>query len=158
LEMEEEHGTEDGLMADAKNDKDKITAASVKERLKSIKGTKADEEERNLLEEYLQLADKEANIGKQIKQQQVALEKAVWDKYPTLTDDEIKTLVVDDNWMKVLDDAVHTEMQRISQRLTQRIKELAERYEMPLPQQLEEVKALEEKVNAHLSKMGFVWN
>jgi len=52
---------------------------------------------------------------------------------------------------------VKTEMERISQRLTQRIKELAERYETPLPEQTEEVKLLEEKVNAHLAKMGFTF-
>ncbi|MBK7573361.1 MAG: hypothetical protein IPI10_17820 [Bacteroidetes bacterium] len=82
----------------------------------------------------------------------------VWKKYEKLSDDEIKILVVDDKWIKILYDAMHTEMQRISQRLTLRIKELADRYETPLPMQLVEVKTLEEKVNAHLAKMGFVWN
>jgi type I restriction enzyme M protein len=48
-------------------------------------------------------------------------------------------------------------MERISQRLTQRIKELAERYDTPLPQQTVEVAELEAKVSAHLQKMGFVW-
>ena len=45
-ELEEEHGSEEGLLADAKNDKDKITAANVKYRLKQIKTSKADAEER----------------------------------------------------------------------------------------------------------------
>ncbi len=49
-------------------------------------------------------------------------------------------------------------MVRISQRLTQRIKELAERFKTPLPMQTEEVKTLEEKGTAHLQKMEFVWN
>ena len=35
-EMAEEHGGEDGLLADAKNDKDKLTKASVAARLKEI--------------------------------------------------------------------------------------------------------------------------
>ena len=48
-------------------------------------------------------------------------------------------------------------MERISQRLTQRIKKLAERYETPMPKQTIEVAALENKVNAHIKKMGFVW-
>ena len=52
---------------------------------------------------------------------------------------------------------IKTEMERISQRLTQRIKELAERYETPLPQQTADVAALEQKVIAHLQNMGFVW-
>jgi len=51
---------------------------------------------------------------------------------------------------------VKTEMERISQRLTQRIKELAERYETPLPKQTTDVTELEEKVTAHLQKMGFI--
>ena len=49
------------------------------------------------------------------------------------------------------------EIEHISQRLTNRIKELAERYEMPLPEIDQKVLVLENKVNAHLDKMGFVW-
>ncbi len=156
--MEEEHGTEEGLMAEAKNDKDKITAASVKERLKKIKGSKTDSEEIKLLETYIKYSDKIGELNKIIKDAQKALEQKVWDKYTTLSEDNIKTLVVDDKWISHLENSVQNEMQRISQRLTQRIKELADRYETPLPVQLEEVKAFGKKVNAHLAKMGFVWN
>jgi len=154
-ELEEEHGAEDGLMADAKNDKDKITAASVKDRLKKIKGNRDDAEERKVLEAYLKLTDAQSELNRKIKEQQKALETKVWNKYKVLTDDDIKTLVVDDKWMQVLDNAIHTEMQRISQRLTQRIKELADRYENTLPTITQDVVDLEIKVAAHLKKMGF---
>ncbi|MCP4104099.1 MAG: hypothetical protein GY749_00940 [Desulfobacteraceae bacterium] len=86
------------------------------------------------------------------------LDKKVIERYKTLTKDEIKSLVVDDKWMANIEKAVKTEMERISQRLTQRIKELAERYETTLPQQTQVVADLEEKVNAYLQKMGFAWN
>ena len=66
--------------------------------------------------------------------------------------------MVDDKWMATIEQSVKTEMERISQRLTQRIKELAERYETPIPKQTAEVAALELRVNTHLEKMGFVWN
>ena len=46
-------------------------------------------------------------------------------------------------------------MDRISQALTQRVKELAERYDMPMPQMVNRVSELEAKVNRHLEKMGF---
>jgi type I restriction enzyme M protein len=49
-------------------------------------------------------------------------------------------------------------MNRISQQLTGRIKELIDRYDSPLPEIDKQLKDLEEKVNAHLTKMGFVWN
>lgn len=154
-ELEEEQGGEDGLLVDAKNDKDKVTAASVKDRLRKIKGSKADADERAVLETYLKLADTQSDLSKQLKELQRTLETRVWNHYKTLIDDAVKTLVVDDKWMQILDTAIHTEMQRISQRLTQRITELADRYEMPLPQQLNELTILEERVNAHLAAMGF---
>ena len=157
-EMEEEHGAEDGLMAEAKNDKDSITTASVKERMKKIKGSKDDAAEYKLLTEYLKLNDDKAELSNKIATLQKEMEDKVMAKYKVLTTDEIKTLVVDDKWMQYLDHSVHTEMQRISQALTQRIKELAERYEIPIPLQLKSIKDLEEKVNTHLTKMGYVWN
>ena len=46
-------------------------------------------------------------------------------------------------------------MDNISHRLTRRIKELAERYEIPLPQLNTTVAELTAKVDAHLKKMGF---
>jgi len=85
------------------------------------------------------------------------LDIKVIERYKTLTVDEIKQLVVDDKWMASIERSVKTEMERISQRLTGRIKELAECYETPLPKQTKEVTILEEKVNEHLAKMGFVW-
>lgn len=157
-EMEEEHSGEDGLMAEAKNDKDSITAASVKERMKKIKGSKDDAAEYELLTTYLKLNDDKTDASKKLTALQKDLEAKVIAQYPLLSIDDVKTLVVDDKWMQHLDHCVHTEMQRISQTLTQRIKELAERYETPMPKQLEAVKLLEEKVNTHLAKMGFVWN
>lgn len=156
--MEEEHGGEEGLLVDAKNEKDKITAASVKDRLKSINVNKSDVEEIALIKHFLKQSDKVTDLNKKVKLLQKGLEKKVLDKYKTLTNEEIKNLVVDQKWILHLENSVQNEMQRISQRLTQRIKELYERYEIPLPLQLNELKSLEGKVNDHLSKMGFVWS
>jgi type I restriction enzyme M protein len=178
-EMEEEHGGEEGLMADAKNDKDKITKAGVQKRLKELEknmpatellmaaesfsvygnspANENPEAEYEVLTTYLQLSEQEVETGRKIKEAQAALEKKVLWKYKALSVDEIKTLVVDDNWMATLERDVKTEMERISQRLTGRIKELAERYELPLPHIENEVEKLEKKVMAHLNKMGFAW-
>ena len=65
--------------------------------------------------------------------------------------------MVDDKWILTIEKTVKSEIDHISQRLTNRIKELAERYEMPLPEIDQEVNDLEGKVNRHLDKMGFVW-
>ena len=60
-------------------------------------------------------------------------------KYGKLTEDEIKTLVVDDKWLAALAAAVQGELDRVSQALTGRIRQLAERYATPLPQLTDEV-------------------
>jgi len=78
-------------------------------------------------------------------------------QYPRLSIDEIKTIVVEKKWMHNIAQRIRTEMDNISHRLTQRIKELAERYETPLPKLSSEVDELTAKVENHLKKMSFVW-
>jgi len=74
-----------------------------------------------------------------------------------LSEDEVKTLVVEDKWLTTLASDVQAELNRISRALTGRIKELAERYATALPKLTAEVEVLSGKVDAHLKKMGFVW-
>ena len=65
--------------------------------------------------------------------------------------------MVDDKWLAALDAAIHGEMDRVSQQLTQRVKELAGRYGTPLPQMVSRVAELGARVNNHLATMGFSW-
>ena len=156
-ELAEEHGGEGGLLEDAKNDKDKLTKLSVAARLKEIKADKDAAEERKALQGYLDLSEQAASIGTKLKGSQDALTEQVESKYPTLTEDEIKTLVVDDKWLTTIAAAVQGELDRVSQTLTGRIRQLAERYATPLPKLTDEVAALAERVDKHLKKMGAVW-
>jgi len=56
-----------------------------------------------------------------------------------------------------LENALTQEQERISQNLTQRIKELAERYETTLAALDAEALEASEKVKSHLEKMGWIW-
>lgn len=165
-ELEEEHNTEDGYFAEL----DKLNKANVLKRLKDLLTVKPKKEkqvlayaaepvsaygEQAVLRKYLKLLDEQTAISKKMKDALSELDKKVIERYKTLTIDEIKQLVVDDKWMTVLERDVKTEMEHISQRLTQRIKELAERYETPLPMQSNEVRRLEAVVYKHLGMMGF---
>ncbi|WP_407311946.1 type I restriction-modification system subunit M [Desulfosporosinus sp. SB140] len=152
-EMEEVHGGEEGYFAEL----EKVNKGNVKTRLKEIKQDKDTKEEREVLKTYLELAEKLANSNKQIKDAKADLDKKLYAKYPTLTEDEIKILVVDNKWMARIEQDIQSELDRISHRLTQRIKELAKRYESPLPVLTNEVEELEKKVAAHLERMGFAW-
>ena len=65
--------------------------------------------------------------------------------------------MIDDKWMAHLAAAVQAELERVSQTLTSRIRELAERYATPLPELTKEVETLAERVEEHLAKMGATW-
>jgi type I restriction enzyme M protein len=52
---------------------------------------------------------------------------------------------------------VHGELDRVSQTLTGRIRQLAERYARTLPQLIEDVATLNGRVEEHLKKMGAIW-
>jgi len=156
-ELDEEHGGEDGLLADAKTDKGKLTKASVKARLATIEDDTDAADERKLLKDYLVLVEKESAASKKVKEAQNALDGKVATKYGKLTADEIKTLVVDDKWLAALAVAVQSELDRVSQALAARIGQLAERYAAPLPKVTEEAATLAARVDEHLKKMGAVW-
>ncbi len=150
-ELEEEHGGDDAAFGSF----DKINKAAVNERVKEINGDTSAAEELAVLRAWLESSGTETDLKKQLKDAEAALDAKVYAHYPTLTEAEIKVLVVDDKWLATLDAAIHGEMDRISQQLTGRVKELAERYETPLPQMAARVGELEARVNQHLAKMGF---
>lgn len=152
--LKDEHGGEDGLLSEV-IDNDKISKASVQKRIKETKNSKDDVEELTVLEKYLALLDKETDTKKAIKDAEKDLEKKVLTKYPALTLEEVKTLVVDRKWMDEMSLRVLGEVDRLSHTLAGRVKELAERYAEPMPEIVKNVNALKEKVESHLSKMGF---
>jgi type I restriction enzyme M protein len=114
-EMDEEHGGEGGLLEEAKNEKGKITKASVKARLKDIFADPDATDEQAMLDEYFNLLEQETEANKKIKDAQKALDTKVTAKYKVLSEDEVKTLVVEDKWMTTLASDVQTELNRISQ-------------------------------------------
>src|SRR5205823_548881 len=116
------------------------------------------EDERRLLTGYLELLEQESTAGKRVKDAQKELEGKVAAKYGKLIEDEIKILVVDDKWLAAIDANVHSDLDRVSQALSSRVRQLAERYASTLPRLTDEVKALSACVEEHLKKMGAAWN
>nr|WP_242043570.1 hypothetical protein [Leptolyngbya sp. FACHB-671] len=111
-----------------------------------------------MLKQCLTLFDQEAEAKKAVKESQEALDKAVFAPYPKLSEDEIKTLVVDDKWQATLKALIQSEIERVTQQLANRVKTLEERYAEPLPQLMQDVETLSSKVEEHLRKMGLEWN
>jgi len=152
-EMEEEHSGEGGIF----DGFEAINAAGVKDRIREIGNDPDGADEVKLLKEWLALSTRIAALKKQIREADAELDARSFGKYAELSKDEIQSLVIDDKWMAALAASVQAELDRVSQTLTGRLRELAERYATPLPQLASEVEALSAKVAGHLSRMGAVW-
>ena len=160
-EFVEEHTGEDGLLADATNDSGNITANSVKARLKALTPdlithheTQDNDDEQNALEYCLSLLDAKSKADKAIKESQLDLDTQVLAHYTTLTEDEIKTLVVKDKWVASIQSAIESEVQRLTQVLAVRVQELEERYAQPLLLLEQGVEGYSVRVEEHLRNMG----
>ena len=156
----EEHTGEDGLLADAVNDSGNITASSVKARLKALTPDlmifheTQDNDEQDALEHCQSLLNAKSKAEKAVKDAQFALDEQVLAHYTTLTEDEIKTLVVEDKWFTSIRTAIDGEVQQLTQTLTRRVQELEERYANPLPALAEEVEEYSVRVKEHLRSIG----
>jgi type I restriction enzyme M protein len=104
------------------------------------------------------LIEKQITLKNKLKSAQNDLEAKVESKYSKLTEEEIKNLVVDNKWFGFLTNIIQGEIDRVSQTLTIRIRELAERYESSLPMINKKISKISDQVNEHLKKMGFTWN
>lgn len=152
-EMEEEQGAEGGLLEAARNDAGKLTRTSATARLEEVAADDEGEEERVALRAYLALVKREAAKAAALKARQEALMVAVLARYGVLTEGEIKLLVVEDKWLAVMEGAVRGEMERVSQALTGRVRESAERYAVALPELDIEQERLAALVAGHLRKL-----
>lgn len=151
IELEEEHGDEGYLGA-----LETVNKANVAARLKQLKSD--EKEERKVLMAWQALNKQIADLKKVIKDTEAVLDARVFQHYETLTETDVKQLVVEKKWMVQLSLAVYGEMERITQVYTNQVLVSAERYETSLSETSAKVMELEGKVAGHLAKMGFSWN
>ncbi len=153
-ELEEEHSGEDAVFGGF----DKVNAASVKDRIKEIGADPDSAAELKVLKDWLTLSSDEVGLKKRVKELDAQLDQLANDQYEQLSGADVQQLVVNDKWLARLGADLQGELDRVSQTLTRRIRELAERYAVPLPKLVDEAEVLSAKVGAHLHHMGMVWN
>lgn len=146
--------------------------AAVKKELKSLEAQKAefiaralelygDDENVESLKiayQYQSLAEKETQLNSEIKDAENTLYQLLIDKYPTIPLTEVKELIVDDKWLATLQANIVAEIERVIQQMANRVKQLEERYSIPLPTLAKSVDELGDKVSDHLKAMGLEWS
>jgi len=153
----EENGGEDGLLSEVINDKGKAPKADAEKRLTEIRRDREAADERKVLGDYLALLERESTAWKKTSEAQKALDEKTFTQFNKISEEDIKTLVVDDKWLATLAADVQSELHRVSQNLTGRLKQLSERYSIPIPKLMSDVEDLSARVDKHLVEMGFTW-
>ena len=156
-DLDEESEGEDDLLSEARNETGKVTKAGIAKRLAEIRSDPEFADESKALRDYQTLVDKLTRLRKQVRDAEKKLDRNLLAKYLHLTEDEVRQLVIDDKWLRSIRILLSEEVNEVSQKLASRIKELAERYETPLPRFAAEVQDLTKKVDSHLERMGFRW-
>ena len=111
-----------------------------------------------MLKQATKLFNAVATAKKAVKESQEALDLSVFNQYPKLDIAEIKTLIVDDKWLATLQANIIAEIERVTQQMANRVKQLEERYSTPLPTLSNSVDDLSYKVAGHLKAMGLEWS
>ena len=111
----------------------------------------------NQLKDALELCGKVSDYNKIVRDLNKALDEKCRSRYKVLTDAEIIDLLVNKKWFDSIFAGITDLYAAISHRLTNRIIELAERYESTIPELESDTTKYEVKVKSHLERMGFKW-
>jgi type I restriction enzyme M protein len=155
--IKEENSGEDDLLSEARNDSGNVSRIDITKRLREIKGNNEFNEEAEVLQAHLGLLEQETELNGKIKDAELDLDEKLLHRYSSLSEQEIKLLVIEDKWLKFMHNSIKNELDQISQRIAGRIKELSERYALTLPKLTAEVEERAKKVSNYLIGMGFKW-
>ena len=149
------------LCESAVTEKGTVTKSSIMMRLFIIRTVESVPEslqdDVNQLRQALDLCGKVSDYNKVVKDLNKALDEKCRARYDSLTDEEILDLLVNKKWFDSIFSGIADLYAAISHRLTNRIIELAERYEDTLPELNKVTTEYEAKVKSHLERMGFKW-
>lgn len=152
----EEHCVEDGLLDnDAYAKGGKLKQNDVVKYIKANKNNADCKEEIDILSQWLNHIQKQGEYLTTLIEKDKELYEKVLQKYAELSEDEIKTLVVEDKWLAHLSGTIEQLLSDLTQKLSQRIKQIALRYEKTLTELEAEQEELKNKVKQHLATMGY---
>lgn len=143
---EEDEGEEKGL---------NIKPAEVKKAIKEAKTRELSDADVKILKQWIALSDEKTSLANDFKQKRSDLTDAVVAKYTALTEDEIKTLVVERKWLDAIIGRCEALMQSVTHHISSNVTSLTERYENTLAALAQDVADYEKDVNGYLKAMGF---
>jgi len=153
VEHTEEHGVDEALLAEATNDKGAYTKQLVSAVIREARAS-GDQETLDYANAALDLVNREAAAKKAAKEAQAALDEATLRKYGELTDEDVKSIVLDDKWHATVARKIGEEVDALTFALVERVRQLGTRYAATLEDLDSELAKLEALVRSHLASMG----
>jgi type I restriction enzyme M protein len=132
---------------------------AAQEAAEALTPSDADAEELGALRAVSAALEAEDEAKAAVDKAKNTLEAGIAKRYLTpLTEDEVRTLVVDDKWLASLHQGLSHELARLSGTLARSLTELAQRYAQPLPALEAEVASRQARVTGYLATLGFSAN
>lgn len=153
----EERAVEGGLLEDVAeiaDDKAKITDAAVNRWLRENAKDPDYVEEAEAVARYKDLTTRLKDTKEAIKLATTDLDSKLAAKYVSLSEGEIKDLVVDAKWLAYVEAMVSSAVSSAERALAARVVELVSRYEVPAPELEHEIGNLSSKVTKHIETLG----
>ena len=139
----------------SEDDEINVKPADVKKVIKNAQKVCTPESDIKILKKWLALSDRKNELGKTLKQKRSDLTDAVVRKYASLSENEVKELVVEHKWLNSLVNSCNALMQNVTHAISSDTIRLVDRYSDTLASLSQEVSDLECDVNACLKEMGF---
>lgn len=131
----QEHGLDEGLIAEATNDKGKYTQQLLNAAIRQARASH-DEETLRCALDALALLQAEASAKKKAKEAQVALDQAILHKFQDLTGGDVQHLVQNEKWLASIENRISSDVVALALALASRVALLGKRYNLTL-QELE---------------------
>lgn len=141
---------DDDLLSEYFNDKGRIVKKDLKA---AFKEEDQDKDTLAKLKEYESLLDKEDKAKENLKSATEALTTKLIGQYKKLNDQVAKDLIIN-KWITAIEESINVELNRVIKVFVNRLVELEERYETPLPEIDKKREKLSKSVQQHLEAMG----
>lgn len=157
-EFVEEESAEGGCLFDyitREGEEDKLDTKKLKADYTKLKKAKPKDEDTMRLARYFELEAAKKSASKLQKAAMALLEKLEKEKYPVLSLDELKKLIVDEKWIATVRERVDALYSVVVSNLAERVVALHDRYAETLPELDAEGEKLEAEFAANLREMGY---
>lgn len=135
---------------------EKVNESVIKKAVKDAAKLNFGKDDVDTFKKYLNLCKQKKEVAKTLSDLQATLTNKVLAQYASLSEEDIRRLVVEKKWMHSVMSSCMEEMQQVTQQLSAAITTVSARYERTLPSLEADAHRYEDEVNGYLTEMGFI--